>query len=225
VIEIFWLEQTAIDVPADDDWLAESEFKHLASLRFPKRRDDWRLGRWTAKRTVAAFLGLAPGADVLKGIEIRAAASGAPEVFMGERTASVSISLSHRSGTGLCVISPANLSPGCDLETVERRALNFLEDYFTAAEQELVARAGAGERDRLITLFWSAKESVLKSLRIGLRGATKEISVEPVRPQSRRLWGEFRASTVEGRTFTGWWREEGGLVRTLAVAESESASG
>jgi 4'-phosphopantetheinyl transferase len=125
VIEIFWLEQTAIDVPSDDEWLSASESERLASLRFPKRREDWRLGRWTAKRTVAAFLGLAPAADVFKGIEIRPAASGAPEVFMGDRTASVSISLSHRSGTGLCVISPANLSPGCDLETVEPRALNF----------------------------------------------------------------------------------------------------
>jgi hypothetical protein len=36
-------------VPAENDWLSAIEGVCLNSMRFAKRRNDWRLGRWTAK--------------------------------------------------------------------------------------------------------------------------------------------------------------------------------
>ena len=37
------------EVPSDDGWLTPWEAARSASLRFPGRRRDWRLGRWAAK--------------------------------------------------------------------------------------------------------------------------------------------------------------------------------
>ena len=56
-MNVYWLEQTEEDLPAEDDWLNASEMARLSGMRFPKRRVDWRLGRWTAKR---ALVTLAP---------------------------------------------------------------------------------------------------------------------------------------------------------------------
>ncbi len=53
-----WLEGRAVEVPAGDGWLAESEKRQLGPGATPARRADWRLGRWTAKRALAAWLGL-----------------------------------------------------------------------------------------------------------------------------------------------------------------------
>jgi hypothetical protein len=82
---IHWLTQTATDVPAADHWLAASESATLERLRIPKRRGDWRLGRWTAKRAVLAYLAERRAAWPLGRIEIRATEGGAPEVVVDRR--------------------------------------------------------------------------------------------------------------------------------------------
>ena len=81
-MHIYWLEQSARDVPADDNWLCPNELACLKNLRFAKRRADWRLGRWTAKRTVSACLDWPAYSQILAKIEIRATSSGAPEAVI-----------------------------------------------------------------------------------------------------------------------------------------------
>jgi 4'-phosphopantetheinyl transferase len=217
---MYWLEQKQPDVPAADDWLNANEQLRLAAMRFPKRRDDWRLGRWTAKRAVAAWLKLSEDPRVLATIEIRAAASGAPEVLVVNRPARFELSLSHRSGVALCAL--AEPAAGCDLEVIEHRDGAFLADYFTVEEQELVAAAPVAERARLLTLLWSGKESVLKALRTGLRLDTRCVVVRPAAtPGCDEPWHRL-AAWYAGRLFQGWWREAEGLVRTL-MADRDSA--
>jgi 4'-phosphopantetheinyl transferase len=193
------------DVPAADDWLSEREAAHLATLHVPKRHADWRLGRWTAKQAVWTYLS---GPAPLAAIEIVAAPCGAPEVWLRGSPAPVAISLSHSGDTGFCVVAPAGTELGCDVETVEARSAAFVADYFTAEEQVLVAEAPQEDRDYLITVLWSAKESVLKALRRGLRADTRDVAVTPF------AGGRFSARHISGRDFRGWWRAAGNLVWT-----------
>ena len=53
-MHVYWLEQTEANVPEDNTWLSPREVAFADRLRFAKRRADWRLGRWTAKRAGAA---------------------------------------------------------------------------------------------------------------------------------------------------------------------------
>ena len=55
-MRVFWLEQTEADVPPSNDWLGPAELDRCNAFRFAKRRNDWRLGRWTAKCALAAYL-------------------------------------------------------------------------------------------------------------------------------------------------------------------------
>lgn len=81
-MKLYLLVQQLEDVPADNHWLSARELAALDKLNIPKRRDDWRLGRWTAKRVAAHCLG--PGDDLAK-VEIFAEhpAKQSPEQGIG----------------------------------------------------------------------------------------------------------------------------------------------
>jgi 4'-phosphopantetheinyl transferase len=215
--EVHWLEQAIEDVPARDDWLSASEALCLEGMHVAKRRVDWRLGRWTAKRAVAACLNLASHAPALADIEIRPAPSGAPEVFLSRQPAKVAISISHSAGVAVCAVAPPSVALGCDLETTEPRSDAFVADYFTVEEQVLVARSSAGDRPRLLALLWSGKESALKALREGLRLDTRYVSVCPMpsRPGQLGDWHPLKVHLANGQVLHGWWRHAGAQVRTL----------
>ncbi len=222
-MNVYWLEQMQGDVPPGDDWLSARERACQHTLRFAKRRADWTLGRWTAKRAVAAYLNLPAHPLVLAKIEIRPEASGAPEAFVDERPAAVTISLSHRDGRAICALAQFGVELGCDLEVVESRGEAFLSDYFTAGEQALVARAPTADQTRLVTLLWSAKESTLKALHTGLRIDTRGVIVSPESSFDVNGWSPVQTRDTGDRIFHGWWRYMDNIMRTL-VANSQPAA-
>ena len=217
VTEVGWFEQSAADLPAEDAWLSAGEAARLARLRFPKRRADWRLGRWTAKRAVALCCNLPADAKTLSRLEIRAAPDGAPEVFFENRPGGVSISLSHRDGFAACAVAPPVTELGCDLELIEPRSDAFVADYFTVEEQALVSATAPDLRPRLVTLLWSAKESALKALRSGLRLDTRCVTVQPPAEEPGKQWHALQARHADGRSFDGWWCADGKFVRTVVA--------
>jgi len=193
-------------------------------MRFAKRRDSWRLGRWTAKRALASYLNLPAHPLVLRRIEIRSAPSGAPEGFLADKPAVVTISLSHRAGRAVCAVAPAGVEMGCDLEAIEPHGDAFLSDYFTAEEQTLVARAPASDRARLLTLLWSGKESALKALGTGLRLDTRSVIVSPDDESfDFNGWSRLQVRYTGGRIFYGWWQHIDDIMRTV-VANSPPES-
>ena len=235
----YWLEQTEADVPAENDWLSANEAVCLNGMRFPKRRADWRLGRWTAKRALSVTLDLPAHPQVFEKMEIRAAPSGAPEVFVDNQPAAVTISLSHRAGIAACAIVMSGVKMGCDLEMVEPRSDAFVADYFTLEEQALIAHASAADRPRLLALLWSGKESALKALHEGLRLDTRSVIVIPCTTSfDLSGWSQLRVRFTGGRStgelypgdrypgdrylrdqvFHGWWQHADNIVRTVVAA-------
>jgi len=218
-MHVYWLEQTESDVPTNDEFFSETELLRLKSFVIPKRRSDWRLGRWTAKCAVAWYLQLPFRPEVLARIEIRPAASGAPEVFLEGRPLKLPISISHRAGRSLCTVANGDVALGCDLELVEPHSAAFVADYFTEHEQQFIAAAPAPSRMRLVALFWSAKESVLKALHEGLRIDTRSLAVEDEADSGDiNGWSRLRIHNGSGLVFHGWWQQSGGFVRTIAAA-------
>jgi 4'-phosphopantetheinyl transferase len=240
--EVYWLEQNETDVPASNDWLSESEAARLDSMRFAKRRSDWRLGRWTAKLAISGYRNLPGDFQSLRDVEMRPAPSGAPEVFFAGQLANVTVSLSHRGGVAVCAATGSSVALGCDLEIIETRSDCFTTDYFTEEERALVTHACADDRPRLLTVLWSGKESALKALRLGLRLDTRSVEVSlndvercsaegglwrpadsllALRPRGANQWLPFRVRCIGGQVFHGWWQSTENLVRTL-VAEPPS---
>lgn len=204
------LEELA-DVPADDGWLDDEERATLARLHVPKRRADWRLGRWTAKRALARFAG-DPGPW-----GIRADPDGAPRALLRGAPAPLVVSISHGGRRGAAAVAPGGTALGCDVEVIEERSAELVDQFFTERERARVAATGAGERATLVTLIWSVKESALKALRQGLRADTRSVDVELEAPAPDGLL-VARAVVAGGPVLHGHARLLEGAVLTY-VAE------
>lgn len=209
---IRWLLLRASASPEGDDWLGPEECKVQSELRLPKRRSEWRLGRFVAKRALSSLAGI----ERLDRIQIIAAEDGAPEAFIDGQGIDSSISISHREDAAACAIAPA-ARVGCDLEAVEPRSTRFVNDFFTNRERVAVQGTQHALRDRHVALTWSAKESALKVLRVGLRRDTRSVEVEIEDPESRdEGWHPLRATvSPEAQCFHGWWRQDEEAVFTI----------
>lgn len=232
---IKWLEQTSADVPDDNNWLSARESLYSSRLHVPKRRSDWRLGRWTAKHAVALYLSLRPNYEVLRQVEILPDTSGAPRVRIIDEQARVSISLTHRDGRAACVVAPTQIALGCDLEVIEPRSNAFAGDYFTDEEQAAISQIQPAQRNLLVTILWSAKESALKALRLGLRVDTRSVSIGFVNTDFSKqvssyrgrqsdecnsrfreeAWYPLRAQYGKEFALFGWWRSSECFVRSF----------
>jgi len=218
-VTLSWLSQGTADVPADDAWLSSREAAWVARMRFPKRRSEFRLGRWTAKRALALYLKRDAASGVLQSIEIDRAPDGAPAPLVDGRPADAYVTMTDRADQAVCLVGPPGTALGCDLELVEPRSDAFVNDFLTPAEQALVAAAGE-ERDLVANLVWCGKESALKVLRTGLRRDTRNVEVSLPDGPMVDGWSPMSVRAVEGTIFPGWWQRFGAFVLTVAATEA-----
>lgn len=211
---VAWLSARQEELPRGEAWLTAAEREVLARFRVPKRRADWLLGRWVAKRALV-LSGVAVSEE---DVAILASPSGAPEAFVLGHPAVAALSLTHSHGVAVAALGPAGTRIGVDLEAIEERATGFLGDWFTPVEQAFVAAAKEGERAVAATLVWSAKECVMKALREGLRIPPKAVEVAPERGSADGQWRPFRARGPGREAWSGWWRAEGGFVLGLVAS-------
>jgi phosphopantetheinyl transferase (holo-ACP synthase) len=96
---------------------------------------------------------------------------------------------------------------------VEPRSEAFAADYFTPAEQASISGAN---RSTFMAVHWSAKESALKALGIGLGIDMRRLAVHVIdRPGPG--WNPLTVQYAHLRTLRGWWRQAEGVVRTIAA--------
>ncbi|MCK6547437.1 4'-phosphopantetheinyl transferase superfamily protein [Myxococcota bacterium] len=246
-----WWSATSADLPASDAWLAPEERAILAGLRVPKRAADFVLGRYTAKRVVAAVISALertthagdrshtetvdalhaeplgpPSAEALTRLATFAIvprSDGSPEARQRGRALPLDVSLSHSAGRALAVVTldPAE-RVGCDVEHVEPRGPELARDFFTAAERQALAGRSGDALDVATTLVWSAKESVLKVLREGLRADTRsvELALDPEQ-QPGHVWRAVATHHVpEGRIYATAAMCRGAFVFTVATSRT-----
>jgi 4'-phosphopantetheinyl transferase len=219
-VSLRWLSQGMADVPADDAWLSPREAAGVARMRFPKRRSEFRLGRWTAKKALALYLGRGHSPEELRGIEVDRAPDGAPAPLVDGSPADAYVTMTDRADQAVCLVGPPGPALGCDLELVEPRSDAFVADFLTPAEQRLVATAGGGDaRDLTANLVWCGKESALKVLRTGLRRDTRSVEVSLPGGPTVDGWSPMSVRAVEGAVFPGWWQRFNAFVLTVAATE------
>lgn len=175
--EVFYFQQILDDVPQNLNWLSENEIAVLNQFRVTKRRNEWLLGRWTAKQAILRLFAKSQREVNVKLIEIIAADDGAPDIFINGRLSVYPLSLSHSHNRAVCLIGKNGIPLGCDIEKIEDRSMAFIRDYFTNDEMHRVLNTVESKRPSIANLIWSAKESVLKALRQGLRIDTRQIEM------------------------------------------------
>jgi len=104
---------------------------------------------------------------------------------------------------------------------VEKRELAFYTDYFSDREIE-GERLFPLSREAYFTLLWSAKESVVKALKTGLRIDVQKIEIFPQKFERETLshssgWLALscRVSGMDGN-WVGFWQKCEDFIITLA---------
>lgn len=215
-LQIYWAQCATLPA-APEDFLSGVELERLAGMRFARRREEWLLGRWTAKKLLRRVHG-ALARLPLKDWSVANAANGQPFASLDGARLAGCLSISHRSGRAACAwTSRAEVGVGIDLEQVESRTDAFVRDYFTPAEQALVA----GERrERDVVLVWSVKEAMLKALGEGLRLDTRSVEVLRIASHTQiDAWNQLEVRSpfqMEVNWWAGWFGA-GDFVCTLAA--------
>jgi 4'-phosphopantetheinyl transferase len=216
---LWWLARSVDLTPDTDEWLTPAENAYAERQRYTKRRSEFRTARYAAKTAIARALDLGQDARSLARIEIRHEPSGAPYACVDGRPAGWQLSLTDRADWAVCLVSSGVHRVGCDLELVEPRSAAFVADFLTPAEQRCVA--AHPDADLAANVIWSAKESALKVLTTGLRRDTRSVEIELY--PSGGGWGRLRLDAAEGMAFSGWWRQYGSFVLTVASAAPADA--
>jgi 4'-phosphopantetheinyl transferase len=222
---IYWIlvDSPQISLENKAGFLSPAEIQKLSTLRFPKRRKEWLLGRWTAKalaQSIPAYQHYS-----LDQIEIRNTPEGTPYIQLpGEKTLADCLSISHSDRFALGALTPGpDLRVGADMEKIEPRSEMFILDYFTPAERELVDSYHAESRVIVVNLIWSAKESMLKALGVGLRWDTRQVEIREIGdliPENadHDKWQKMQVSDLQqgNRHWAAWWQRRSNFVITLA---------
>lgn len=155
-----------------------AEYKAKAGV--PKRAAEWLAGRVAAKRSVQRVLAQSRGTVPTENdLCISTNGQGKPTAHIarqpGSRVADVSIS--HSNGVAVAAAAlPGNFEGlGIDVEKVEKRSENWMNDYFTQWEIR-IASQGRDQTSRF-TAMWALKEAALKALGTGLAFDLRDMEV------------------------------------------------
>ena len=145
-----------------------------------------------------------------------------PTVAATVSIAPVSISISHSHGIAFCTATHKTISVGCDIEKIEPRNRNFIDDYFTEYERLSVNSFDHIDAVLFPNLVWSAKESMVKLLRTGLSIDTRMVELQSAVINPDRDWNRLQMKKVDSGTFySGIWREINGFV-FVVMADTDS---
>ncbi len=215
-----------------------AEKRQFEALRSGKRQREWLLGRWTAKHLLQMVVEARCGELLpLDSFTIFNTPSGAPHVTCTYLNGA-NLSISHRDDAAFCAVCLDGQSCseitwgtlGVDIERVETRTGSFADDYFTGPEIERVRTAPESIQDLIITAIWSAKESALKAVNLGLSVDTRSVTCLLDVPRSiQENWAKFDLTYDSKRLnksvppLKGWWKTMGDYVLTC-VGKSEPIS-
>ena len=126
----------------------------------------------------SVLFGESERAVTLERLSVLASTDGAPFATIDGDPIDRPISISHSHGLALCVVGDPRATVGCDLELIVPHTPAFITDYFTDLERRRIEAAADTARARITTLYWSAKESALKAVRLGLPRIPRSAEVE-----------------------------------------------
>lgn len=162
-----------LDDPLPDGaWtaLSDAERERARQIRPPAWRRDFVLSHYATREILARYTVTDPAA-----VEFRRGPHGKPKA-----AGHVEFSLSHTDGLALVAVSAAEV--GVDVEVTRQAPLaeGLIARCLTTAEQAAVEQAAVAVSNDTTTAFlryWTAKESYLKGLGIGLAEPLKNVEV------------------------------------------------
>lgn len=143
--------------------LSPEELAYYNTLRFERRIRSYLLGRFVAKNAVSKLI----NEPMLSNIQIRSGIFTQPLVV--SNCGNIQVSISHCDHFGAAIAYPEAHPMGIDLEEINPDNTEVLERQTTHVEKELLYEAASSHSyETVLTLSWTAKEALSKTLKTGL---------------------------------------------------------
>ncbi len=142
--------------------LSTRELEFLSTLSYAKRRREWLGGRLCAKVCVRTLATGRPPEPA--GISILASPDGVPVLHGPAAGENLALSISHSRSRAVALATRA-VSCGIDIQKITGQPLRVVDRFADKAERKLLRdRPVQMNEAARLTLLWSAKEAVKKSL-------------------------------------------------------------
>jgi len=144
-------------LPPAQDILSQREQAFYATLKLPKRKNEWLGGRIALKKLISTQTDLpACQIEVLPQPD-----NGKPLLLLSGKKSALPFSITHSHGYAVAAVSPTSKYIGIDLEKVAPRIEAWKQDFFHPSEL-------TADGDKFLTALWTKKEAVVKMLGTGL---------------------------------------------------------
>lgn len=142
--------------------LSSSEYQVFSHLKFEKKRENFLLGRLAAKEALLALLGPLP----YNQISIESGIFSFP-IIRSDLIQNKNVSIAHTGKVAIAIAFDCAFPCGIDIEKIIEQPFPGEKDFLTEIEQKLSAKLQLTNSEKM-TLFWTAKESLSKTLKTGL---------------------------------------------------------
>jgi 4'-phosphopantetheinyl transferase len=150
-----------------DNFLHPEERTYFNTLAVAKKQHSYLHGRYTAKQAVASYTGFMPAS-----FKISAGVFQQPVLPI----TNVQLSLSHTDEWCIAVVFPEAHPMGVDVELISPAIHETIDEIITAHERTLFTVLDAG----YLSLLWTIKEALSKTIRTGLMTPLKVYEVSEV---------------------------------------------
>ena len=156
------------------DCLNNQEKEYFDTLRCDKRKIDFLAGRYAAKMAICR---ITKETD-FQSINIIHGIFNQPVTLRLPNT-NIQASISHTDCVSAAIAFPAEVSMGIDIEKIDPDTRAVLTSQATDKERRVLKHLTSPFVD-MLTLLWTAKESLSKALRIGLTASYSIFEVEGI---------------------------------------------
>jgi 4'-phosphopantetheinyl transferase len=168
-----------------DQFLSSAELSLAHKLSSERRRCDFLLGRYCAKRSISALL----GEQQLASIDIAPGVFNQPVVrgIIGQ----CNVSIAHAPGIAAALAFDCAHPMGLDIERLDSDNVSTIESQLTSHERILVDSCSL-ERVEAHFVLWTMKEALAKILLTGLMTPLSIYEVDVLTRQKKSWRGTFK---------------------------------
>ena len=145
-----------------DAYLHLDEMDYLKTLKYERRIGSYLLGRYAAKKAVAALL----GDNQLTKIQIKNGVFDQP-LILHDSPQHIHASLTHCDDLAAAIAFPEMLILGIDIEKINNSITRTVEPELTTSEKMFADRLSCSYAS-FIAIIWTLKESLSKAIKTGL---------------------------------------------------------
>lgn len=157
--------------------LSSNEQIELESQKYQKRRIEYKLGRYIAKKSVSHFY----KDTKLNQISIERGIFNQPVLYCPNNVKNIQVSISHTNNIAVSIAFPEEHPLGVDIEKVSDTTVEALKAKMLYKEMDLLQSVQMDKNPGL-TMLWTVKESLSKVMKTGL---TVPLSIYAVKKMNR----------------------------------------